>query len=132
MSYLETRRAAKCGIPAVNIPAPVEPKKPVKKAGKPKPRQSKPPKKVSKKQAKELRNYTKVRKGFLVSRPRCEFEGCNQVSTEVHHKAGRTGANLYNIGNFLAVCRTHHQWIELNPEEAKAKGYSLSRLSKNI
>lgn len=64
------------------------------------------------------------------------------IHDDVHHKMGRIGyadewarekdiSLLLDVRFFLAVTRQGHEWIELHPEAAKAKGYSLSRLAKN-
>jgi len=49
--------------------------------------------KISKKQAANLRQYKKVREAYLESNPNCEakLNGCNFESTEIHHKKGRIG-----------------------------------------
>ena len=88
--------------------------------------------KVSKKQSANLRQYKKVREAYLESNPNCEakLNGCTFESTEIHHKKGRIGNLLQDDTYFLAVCRNCHHYIELNPIEAKEKGFSLSRLEK--
>ena len=76
----------------------------------------------------EEKLYKKVKKEYLTAHLKCEVKGCRNVSEDIHHKKGRIGKLLYNPKYFLAVCRDHHMEIELNPIEAKEKGYSLSRL----
>lgn len=83
----------------------------------------------SQKRAKQEREYAKLRKVYLFTHPVCEVIGCGCESTEIHHKKGRIGDLLTDERYFLAVCRSHHNYIELHPEEAKEKGYSLSRLA---
>jgi 5-methylcytosine-specific restriction protein A len=93
-----------------------------------------PIKKVSTKQAKNNRLYSKERKIFLEEHPICELDVkgiCIKISTEVHHTAGREGKKLTNFSKCKAACRPCHQFAELNPKEAKAEGYSSSRLSKD-
>jgi len=64
------------------------------------------------------------------------------MDSDIHHKMGRTGyadkwardndiSLLIDARFFLAVSRTDHQWIELNPVKAKELGYSYSRLAKH-
>jgi hypothetical protein len=61
--------------------------------------------------------------------------------SDIHHKRGRSMDDyeneearkmdiplLIDPQNFLAVSRRGHQYIELHPEEAKEKGWSLPRL----
>jgi len=83
---------------------------------------------VSKKRAKENREYLKVRKVFLESLIYCQVKGCKELATEVHHKKGRIGKLLTDISYFLGVCRECHSKIELEPLWAKENGYSLNRL----
>lgn len=85
---------------------------------------------ASKKRAKQNREYSKLRKQFLIQHPKCQVSGCRQVATEVHHLAGRIGDLLTDPKNFLAVCHEHHVEIENHPDLAKEKGYSKSRLKQ--
>lgn len=77
-----------------------------------------------------MSTYSKLREAFLVVKPHCEAKlvGCTVKSTDVHHMAGRTGENYLKVGTWLAVCRTCHSFIEINPEQAKELGFSQSRL----
>lgn len=84
----------------------------------------------SKKRIVQEREYLKVRKEFLTEFPECEFNGCNSEATDCHHSRGRVGELLTNKKYFVALCREHHQFIELNPQFAKDNGYSCSRLAK--
>lgn len=88
--------------------------------------------KISKKQSANLREYKKVRESYLNNNPNCEakLSCCTYEATEIHHKKGRIGNLLQDDAYFLAVCRNCHQWIELNPAEAKERSLSLSRLEK--
>ncbi len=83
--------------------------------------------KRSKKQSQRLALYAKCRASYFESHRKCEVEGCTNVATEIHHKGGRDGDNLFK--HLLAVCREHHQFIENNPLWAKEEGYSISRLA---
>lgn len=84
----------------------------------------------SKKRAAQEREYSKLRVQFLIKNQWCQVEGCYRLSSQCHHKKGRIGDLLTDERYFLAVCSYHHQAIELDPQWAKEKGYSLSRLSK--
>lgn len=88
---------------------------------------------VSKKKRVEMDTYSKLRKAFLVVKPKCEAKlvGCAGISTDVHHKAGRVGDNYLKIGTWLSVCRSCHRFIEDNPEAAKELGLSESRLNNS-
>jgi aspartate carbamoyltransferase regulatory subunit len=82
---------------------------------------------VSKKLAKELRVYSKMRIKYLQDRPICDVMTCDNWSSEVHHKKGR-GKYLLDESTWMPVCRYCHKEIEENPLWAKEKGYSLNRL----
>jgi hypothetical protein len=92
-----------------------------------------PLRRVSKKRAKENREYTVVRARYLMDHPKCE--ACYPVnsyllvhitkaspSEEVHHKNGRTGRLLNYTPFFIAVCRKCHDWIGRNGAEARELG----------
>lgn len=84
--------------------------------------------KISKNQKKRLEKYQKLRNEYLKEHSICEV--CNnKPSSEIHHRKGREGNNLFQY--FLAVDQECHQYIELNPEEAKEKGWSLSRMKND-
>lgn len=81
--------------------------------------------------AKEVnKEYTKRAKKFITQHPKCKV--CGMPSQCVHHKAGRIGENLLNQKTWLPVCLSCHKMIEENPKEAKAKGYSVSRLKETV
>ena len=88
---------------------------------------------VSEKRRGEMDRYARLRDAFITAKPRCEAKlpHCTGTSTDVHHKAGRTGDNYLNISTWLAVCRNCHFYIETHPEEAKELGLSQSRLTDN-
>jgi hypothetical protein len=75
--------------------------------------------------------YKALRLKFLRENPRCSVYPELKAS-EVHHKKGRVGKNYLDVSTWLAVSRKAHQEIEENPDWAKSKGYSLSRLENGI
>lgn len=104
------------------------------------PRPRKPLKKASSKRAKQLREYSKRRREYIIAHPRCEawdtivdWQAENATSeyqtapehqphsTEIHHRAKR-GNNLNNESTWLAVCRWSHNWIHAHPKEARKLG----------
>jgi hypothetical protein len=90
-------------------------------------------KKVSDKTADILKKkYNPIARQFIKSHPKCQAKlmNCEGVSSCIHHKAGRIGELLIDTKLFLAVCFSCHRFIEDNPEEAKKKGFSISRLTK--
>lgn len=82
------------------------------------------------KRAKQEREYSKLRKEYLLRYTTCAVNGCNNESTEIHHQKGRIGDLLTDTKYFLPVCPVCHTLIELHPIWAKNCGYSLSRLAK--
>jgi len=93
-----------------------------------------PLKQVSDKQSKLNTVYSIARKEFL-SRPgnNCcsaklvpECTGCSQELT-IHHSKGR-GKYLLDTTTWVALCIHCHMYVETHPEEAKALGYSDTRI----
>lgn len=87
-------------------------------------------KSVSDKKLVELKDYRKKRDTFMKGKL-CEFPDCKEKATDLHHAKGRTGSLLTDERYFKALCRSHHMWVEVNPDDAKSMGLSLSRLDKN-
>lgn len=88
---------------------------------------------VSDKRAKEQRVYSVARVLFLKHNPLCKAKIagiCNMTSKEVHHMRGRVSELYLDQQFWLPVCPPCHRWIELNPEKAKEKGWSESRLAQ--
>lgn len=81
---------------------------------------------ISKTQKSREAKYKELQTIYLQNNPICEC-CATAKSVEIHHKAGRDGNNLFQ--HFLAVCRTCHDKIEMNPIWAKENGYSISRLN---
>ena len=87
------------------------------------------PKKIkarSKKKQIEDVEYSKLRMEFLLANPHCKVATgkCTSIATEVHHTKYR-GINYLNVSTWIATCRTCHNWIHSNQEEA----HSLNLLS---
>lgn len=106
---------------------------------------------VSAKRAKQSRIYTAKRMAYLAAHPYCEWfieqgttpekeviatgvavialTGHRVVvphSVEIHHRAGRSGANYLDEKTWMAVSRIGHEWIHRNPKEARARGWILT------
>lgn len=80
---------------------------------------------ISAKRARRNRAFRKVKALlWLRCRGRCEVPGCFRWAVDPHHilKGGGDG-----LGNLLACCREHHNWIELHPEESRRLGLSIGR-----
>lgn len=66
---------------------------------------------------------------FLSANPHCQFENCREASQDCHEVIRRThGAALYpgqpgkRETRYVALCRSHHDWISIHPLEARALG----------
>lgn len=86
--------------------------------------------KVSEKQLQRLAKYRKVRDQFMKDHPQCQarLKGCTIKATDIHHARGKVGDLLTDKRYFKALCRDCHSYLEVHPNEAKEKGFSLSRL----
>ncbi len=86
--------------------------------------------KVSDKRKSENEIYKEKRQEFLLKRW-CEYHGKPCIPTEVHHAKGRVGTLFLDERYWVALCSEAHTWVENNPNEAKERGLSLSRLAKD-
>jgi hypothetical protein len=84
---------------------------------------------ATKKRAAQNRLYSKLRREFLASNPRCQFPDCGNASAELHHKKGRVGRLLTDPDHFAALCSGCHRYVTEHPAEAIALGISESRLT---
>jgi len=79
---------------------------------------------VSKKRARQLREYRPLRDAFLAAHPWCQFPaGCGQATTELHHKRGRRGLRLLDQAWWAASCAFHNDYAETHTGEALAIGW---------
>jgi arylamine N-acetyltransferase len=86
-------------------------------------------KKVSSKMSKINNEYSKLRKEYLIEHQMCHAKiyNCSLRATDVHHKKGRGKYHL-DVGTWMPVCRSCHNWIEEHPEESKDLGFSISKI----
>src|SRR5574343_423200 len=78
-----------------------------------KPTNNKPLPRYSPKRIKENKEYTDLRKTFLLTNSYCLAKIpkiCTVHVTDVHHKKGR-GKYFLNVSTWLPVCRSCHNWI---------------------
>lgn len=80
--------------------------------------------KVSENEKERLAKYKVLKEQYKKTHKVCEVCGSDKNLT-IHHKSGRIGDNLFK--NFLLCCINCHRTIEMNPEEAKEKDYSIIR-----
>ena len=91
---------------------------------------------VSKKHARELRDYKKARAEYLAQHAACEagpvilkarlpasyqVPRCGVWANQVHHIA-RRGPNLCNKETFCACCPDCHRWIETHATKSRELG----------
>lgn len=112
------------------VEEPAAPKSPEKGS---KMAQKKGIRKMSKKRAKQERQYRPVRKKFLQDHPTCQLNlpGCQGTATQIHHAAGRENGRLLNIDDFKAACDNCHKIVTEKSRDAIAAGHSKSRLGKS-
>jgi len=91
---------------------------------------NKPLRSRSPKRSKEETEYSKKAKAFKLLHPHCEIVVpgiCTHQTHDVHHTQGREGTLLLDERYWKAGCRTCHQWVTVNTQEAIDLGYSLPR-----
>lgn len=90
-------------------------------------------KKVSTRMQKLNAQYEKARVPYLKANPFCKagMEGCQVLSSQVHHRRGR-GEYYLRVDTWMPVCCNCHTWINEHNEAATEKGFCQSRLSKAI
>lgn len=91
-------------------------------------------KRESKPHAIMRRVYEKEKAEYFKVHQLCEFNDtmqggtssnpCRKKAKDIHHKMGR-GKYTADPKYFMAVCRTHHDWIEDNKKAARKRGYIL-------
>jgi hypothetical protein len=100
-----------------------------------------PIRKVSTKRQRELREYSKKRKAFLLAHPVCQvwqactfeqrraiFDGIEKInfpvlSCDIHHMRKPRSTYLNDESTWMAVSRQGHEWIESHKSEARARGW---------
>lgn len=76
------------------------------------------------------RTYAKLRESFLTDNPVCSR--CESArATDLHHAAGRLGAALLRVEDFVALCRPCHEWAGQNPTAAIESGISKPRVGRS-
>jgi hypothetical protein len=96
--------------------------------------QYKGPKKRGEKLKELFKGYIKQVKIFL-SKPehlRCQIKSpvCLNLSTCVHHKAGRSGQKLKDEKDWLPSCEPCNTYVEKNDSWARERGFKTTRLGK--
>jgi hypothetical protein len=84
-----------------------------------------PLRRVSKKRAKQNREYSRLREEFLKTKPICDC--CGGRATEIHHKRGRFQKRLLEQDYFAPLCHACHMKAHANPKWAYSVGLMLPR-----
>ena len=83
-----------------------------------------PIRKMSRKRKTEYPVYSSLSRQFLFDHPVCQFNGCANRSTHVHHRPGRYGNKYTDVNEFMALCfKCHHFIHHENPNVARQLGY---------
>jgi hypothetical protein len=78
---------------------------------------------VSRKRARQLRQYAKQRAWFFDIHLWCEFPGCERPAAVVHHRRGRFGGRLNDTAWWAASCIPHNDFAETHTGEALELGW---------
>lgn len=85
---------------------------------------------VSSKTAKRNREWSKIRKAILErDEETCQYPGCWDPATDVHHKAGRVGKAFSDPELLVSLCSECHRWTHSHPVEARGLGLMVRRVS---
>jgi hypothetical protein len=99
-------------------------KKPAKDKSSPAKKKRKRIKPISDSMAKKLVVYREARDEYMKEHEVCEFKDCQRLANDLHHIRGR-GIYLSDVSHFMAICREHHSWIDVNTKEARELGYLI-------
>lgn len=85
--------------------------------------------KVSEKRKVDQKEYRKIVKKMLAENPNCDIkeEGCQIKATGLHHQKKRTPATFLDKRFLIRACNSCQMWVEIHPQEAIERGYSLSK-----
>lgn len=81
---------------------------------------------VSKKRRNRDKDYAE-RRTQVWERNEGRCERCAAPMTDIHHIAGRGGADPHALTNLAGFCRACHEWVHANPAAARTAGFMRSR-----
>ncbi len=91
---------------------------------------------ISEKQKARNARYYPLRDAHLLENPNCEFclglDNVYRNATEVHHRDGRDGENMFNVESFVSSCRKHRLWPHENPAEAALHGWMSEEILRRL
>jgi hypothetical protein len=81
-------------------------------------------KSLSTKRASETRTYSRLKRAWMSRSENqiCHVAGCGKKATDLHHSRGRIGRLLNAEEFWMALCRTHHNFVHSNPSQAREMG----------
>lgn len=89
------------------------------------PKKRKPIPKTSEKRKEKLKEYTPLRKQYLLDHPECEIKliGCEGKAVEIHHRS-TSDLDFLNVLTWKSGCRHCHNQVErvLSAEIRRDKG----------
>lgn len=81
--------------------------------------------KVSKKRKEKLKEYTPLKKQYLIAHPKCEIRltGCEGKAVEIHH-VSTSDLDFLNTSTWKGACRHCHNIVErvLSAKDRREKG----------
>ncbi len=86
----------------------------------------------SKSMARRMREYRVKADAYKREHRHCERAGCAKLTADIHHTRGRVGTLLMDTRFWVAVCRSCHDWIAANPEQARSEGLLCAKGSWNV
>lgn len=86
----------------------------------------------SKKREKKQREYRKVVGELLNNNGKCQVKSpvCTGKAQGAHHIVKRSSKNLTDLKNLIPCCNACNLWIEEHSEEAKKKGFVISKFKQ--
>lgn len=60
---------------------------------------------------------------------RCSAAGRETPTIDNHHMRGKEGERLNDVRFWMPLCRPCHEWATAHPADAKAAGWSVSRIA---
>ena len=89
-----------------------------------------PVRKVSKKRANQLAQYSKRMPQWKLEHPVCEYPGCEAPTVDLHHAYARDNEHLNDEKFWIALCRHHHELMKLESTKSLVMGLIYLRSAK--
>lgn len=89
-----------------------------------------PIRKVSKKRATQLAQYSKRMPQWKLEHPVCEYPNCESPTVDLHHAYARDNDHLNDEKFWIALCRHHHELMKTAGDESLTLGLIYLRSAK--